>query len=94
MRGRKYLQIRGVVELKEDDVVMGEEGGVQMCVRRLHSLYLILMEEEIGPLLPAQRYLRAILLVYCVGTLHCHLLVVRDEGIGKLPSLSIPITLI
>jgi hypothetical protein len=34
MRGRKYLQVRGVVELKEGDVVDAEQdGGVQMYVQ-------------------------------------------------------------
>jgi hypothetical protein len=33
MRGRKYLQGRGVVDLADDEVLDGdEEGGVQMWV--------------------------------------------------------------
>lgn len=33
MRGRKYLQVRGVVDLPEDEVLEGgDEAGVQMCV--------------------------------------------------------------
>jgi hypothetical protein len=33
MRGRKHLQVRGVVDLPEEEVLEGnEDGAVQMCV--------------------------------------------------------------
>lgn len=95
MRGRKYLQVRGIVDLSDGEVLDGEDVGVQMSVvRMVQELELIARwYRSISPDAPlVAAYFTTLLcrsetLSSQGRTLIAILIGLGDEGVGKIATM-------